>query len=126
MFDITKDIAIEQAGGFFCEACLTGKPANEQSEDKRYCRGCYNFLLDEAALLPTTRGKPGWVPSQSHYAPLSDKREVVTKLHTKGIAPVDNSHDGVMAQKHAGGRPIKQGKVSKRTEYRRLKQGVLC
>ena len=43
-FDIKRDMAIAKAGGFFCQACLVGKPAGEQSPDGRYCQGCYAFL----------------------------------------------------------------------------------
>lgn len=34
-FDIKGDIAIVEAGGFFCRACLVGKPPIEASPDRR-------------------------------------------------------------------------------------------
>ena len=60
-FDIAKDCAVVAQGGFFCRACLTGKPAREQSPDPRYCQGCFVFLADEAALLPPGKGGR-WIP----------------------------------------------------------------
>ena len=60
-FNVKQDIEIEKAGGFWCEACLTGKPAAEQSPDPRYCHGCYEFLKAEAKLLPRTK-RPVWIP----------------------------------------------------------------
>lgn len=61
-FNIKRDIEIEKAGGFFCGACLVGKPATEQSSDPRYCLGCYDFLLKEAEMLPAKSGRPEWIP----------------------------------------------------------------
>ena len=120
MFDIKRDKAIIEAGGFWCSACLSGKPANEQSPDPRYCQGCFKFLLDEAALLSPNRGKPAWVPTPGRTEALPAKREVVAKLPAKGITPV-----GVL--QHTGGRPRKEGKIHRTTEWRRKKelQGVL-
>ena len=60
-FDIKEDIQIINAGGFFCQACLVGKPAQEQSSDPRYCQGCYEFLLKEAEM-DTRRGGGDWKP----------------------------------------------------------------
>jgi hypothetical protein len=58
-FDIKRDIAIEKAGGVFCQACLTGR--TELSPDQRYCLRCFNFLTEEAKrLLPG--GSLGWAP----------------------------------------------------------------
>lgn len=31
-------------GGFFCQACLVGKPVGEQSQNKRFCINCYDFM----------------------------------------------------------------------------------
>lgn len=46
-FNIKRDMVIAKAGGFFCQACLVGKPGSEQSPDGRYCRSCYNFLQQD-------------------------------------------------------------------------------
>ena len=46
-FDIKHDGAIINAGGFWCEACLIGKPGSDTSPDPRYCQDCYGFLLKE-------------------------------------------------------------------------------
>jgi hypothetical protein len=60
-FDIRKDIEICNNGGFFCQACLVGRPSSEQSPDPQYCQSCYGFLLNEASLLPSSQ-KPAWKP----------------------------------------------------------------
>jgi len=66
-FDIKRDNEIEKNGGFFCHACVVGKPASEQSPDQRYCQGCYEFLLHEASLL-NPRNRPRWVPRAAEQA----------------------------------------------------------
>ena len=60
-FDIKRDIEIGKAGGFFCQACVIGKPASEQSPDPRYCLSCFDVLTNEASLLPSNK-RPKWVP----------------------------------------------------------------
>ena len=60
-FDTKRDIEIINVGGFFCEACVVGKPVVEQSPDPRYCQGCYDFLKAEAEMLPATK-RPAWRP----------------------------------------------------------------
>jgi len=62
MFDIKRDNAIIEAGGFWCSACLSGKPVGEQSPDQRYCQGCYDFLLNEAELEGRRAGD--WRPTK--------------------------------------------------------------
>lgn len=60
-FDFKRDTKIVNAGGFFCQACLVGKPLDDISPDSRYCRGCYEFLNKEASILPAGK-HPRWVP----------------------------------------------------------------
>ena len=60
-FDIKRDIEIARNGGFWCLACLVGNPANEQSPDKRFCKFCYDLLMEEAELIPNQK-KPHWIP----------------------------------------------------------------
>ena len=59
--DSKHDNGIVEVSGFFCHACLAGKPAPEASLDPRYCQGCYDFLLKEAEMLPGNK-HPKWVP----------------------------------------------------------------
>ena len=47
--------------GFFCHACAVDKPTTEASPDPRYCQGCYDFLLQEAEMLPDNK-HPKWIP----------------------------------------------------------------
>ena len=63
-FDIKKDMATVEAGGFWCSGCLSGKPASEQSADPRYCQGCYDLLKKEVELLSPKAGKPSWTPRE--------------------------------------------------------------
>ncbi len=49
-FDIKGDLEIINTGGFFCHACVVGKPTEEQSPDPRYCQGRYELLAKEAEL----------------------------------------------------------------------------
>ncbi|MFC1982559.1 hypothetical protein ACFLV5_02075 [Chloroflexota bacterium] len=46
---------------FWCHACLDDKPIAEQSFDSRYCRGCCEFLLNEANMLSPGK-RPAWIP----------------------------------------------------------------
>ena len=120
MFDISQDKAIIENGGFQCSGCLIGKPAGEQSPDPLYCRGCYEFLLKEVALIPPKHKKPAWVPVPGRAEALPAVVEVVATTPHKGILPL-----GIML--HRRGRPIKEGKVTRMTGWRRRKkdsQGV--
>ncbi len=79
MFDIKRDNAIIEAGGFWCSACLSGKPAGEQSRDPRYCQGCYDGLMIEAKLLGRRAG---------NWRPKKGKR--VAEPTTGSVVMVDN------------------------------------
>lgn len=81
-FDIKRDSAIINAGGFFCQACLVGKPQTESSPDRRYCQGCYDFLLKEATMLQGAKRKPpGWVPKKPEAAQVpQDMRIIMSTL----------------------------------------------
>lgn len=60
-FDIKRDNAIINAGGFPCQACLVGTPAAEQSPDPRYCQTCYDILFKETGMLSGGK-RPAWLP----------------------------------------------------------------
>ena len=94
-FSIERAITIEKAGGFWCHACLVGRPALEQSPDGRYCQGCYEFLIAEAEMLPATK-RPSWRPKPqkgqekaipvsqdvvSNMATVKDKKSKVAIIH---------------------------------------------
>lgn len=122
LFATDRDRAIIEAGGFFCEACLVGKPLDDVSPNPRYCLGCYEVLSAEAKLLGRGK-KPSWLPVVDHsrrVRALPAQQEPVAKLCDKGKQPL-----GIM--QHAVGRPRKGGKVHRTTEWRRKKaeQGVL-
>ncbi len=63
-FDVKHDTEIINAGGFFCQACLVGKPAVEISPDPRYCQTCYDFLLKEAEM-DSGRRDGDWKPKKA-------------------------------------------------------------
>jgi len=46
---------------FFCLGCLVHRPIDDRSADPRYCQSCFDFLLEEASLLPPTK-RPAWIP----------------------------------------------------------------
>ena len=46
-FDIKEDVKISNNGGFFCQACICGRPLTQRSKDLRYCLGCYDILKGE-------------------------------------------------------------------------------
>lgn len=127
-FSIVRDNEIVAAGGFFCRACCVGKPAVEQSPDTRYCQGCYDFLMAEAKMLEETGRKAGsWKPKKTAIDLLPDDIKpipievgVVSKLPLGKDIPLP-------VLKHPGGRPRKEGELSKTTAWRRNKagQGVL-
>lgn len=85
-FDIKRDIEVTNAGGFFCEACLVGKPVGEHSPDPRYCQGCYAFLLNEVEILPATK-RPAWIPKRPFNAPqqVREALKVNTGIRGYGI-----------------------------------------
>jgi hypothetical protein len=86
-FDSKKDTEIVAAGGFFCHACLVAKPTNEQSPDKRYCQGCYDFLLDEAKMLPSKK-RPAWIPKPSTSPATINEKQGLPLYH---ISPVGDT-----------------------------------
>lgn len=69
------------AAGFWCEACLMGEPAVEQSPDPRYCQGCYDFLLKEAEMLSPGK-RPAWIPKISSEKPIPVSQDVVLNMAT--------------------------------------------
>ncbi len=51
---IKQDNEIIAAGGFWCHACLVGKPVGKQSLDPRYCQGCYESIKgNKFGILPS-------------------------------------------------------------------------
>ena len=75
-FSIAKDREVIEDGGFFCGACLVGKPASEQSLDYRCCQDCYMLLQKESQLL-TGRSRLAWIPKPQN-----------AKLDTKEVLPL--------------------------------------
>lgn len=88
-FDVKRDVEITNAGGFFCEACLVGKPVEEQSSDPRYCQGCYVFLLNEAEILPTAK-RPAWTPKKPPKAYQRGVKSIQgARGHIKVMSPIN-------------------------------------
>lgn len=63
-FSSARDAEVIVVGGFYCRCCLVSKPASEQSADQRYCQSCYDVLISEAAMLPSSH-RPWWVPKRA-------------------------------------------------------------
>jgi len=75
-FDIKRANELIAAGThFWCKACLVARPLDDRSPDRRYCQGCYDFLLKEAEMLTGHIKKPTWIPckngqqNQPHVSP---------------------------------------------------------
>jgi hypothetical protein len=108
------DLETINSGGFWCYGCLVGKPAHDISPDSRYCFGCYDFLLAEARLLDSHTRK-AWVPAPESIEVSPTVKKGVAKAGNKGNTP-----EGIM--QHIVGRPRKEGKVHRVTEWRRKKK----
>lgn len=80
-FDTKRDIEIINAVGFFCQACLVGKPASEISPDSRYCWGCYEFLLKEAEMDASRHGGD-WKPQEADTMPAQVSQDMRTIMST--------------------------------------------
>jgi hypothetical protein len=74
-FDIKKDLAVIEAGGFFCAACIVGKPAAEQSSDPRYCQNCYEIIQN---VTPTGAFVP-WMLTVSPRTALKRPQRLLSK-----------------------------------------------
>ena len=75
-FSIKRDTELMNGGGFFCEACLIGKPMDDISLDPRYCQNCYELLLKEADLLPRAK-RPRWISRAANAKKASEKAILV-------------------------------------------------
>ncbi len=126
-FSTKRDTEIVAAGGFWCFACLVGKPAVERSPDPRYCQSCYEFLSKEAETLKAGGQRVGdWKPKtpvgdapQTACEALPVSESVVSK-----IAYEENHTIGIMKRSQdRRGRHRKQGEISRVTRWRRDKQG---
>jgi len=56
------------------------------SEDTRYCKDCYDFLLEEATLISGNR-RPGWIPKKSKalHAKMEQAKQCLIPQDTRGI-----------------------------------------
>ena len=118
-FSIKRDLEIEGDGGFWCEACLLGKPSSERSHDRRYCNFCYDLLTEEAKL-DKSWSRAGWKPitSPPHQAvegkteglkPMtypSGQAEVLTRSNTPPNHALQNPTRNPRI--NPGGRPRKE------------------
>lgn len=119
--DIKWDIALENAGGFFCEACLGVKTVDERSQDPRYCQSCYDFLTKEAELLLGSK-HPAWLPKPEK--PSVEPEPVSQKGRKKPVLPVSDirqlSFEGMGAKAIAPQLRKRNAKVSHKTAQRVL------
>ena len=69
---------------FFCYTCLEDKDRKELSPDRRYCQGCYDFLLKEAEMLPGGK-RPAWIPKEGkigHQKSIQVSGDMVLNMST--------------------------------------------
>lgn len=92
-FDSRRDAEVITAGGFFCQACLVGKPVEERSMDSRYCQGCYEFLKEELKkVIPKTNCLElvmGKDTSQKHHEKAQDstvKGDIIKRRVVVGVS----------------------------------------
>lgn len=84
-FSIERDQEIANNGGFFCQACLVGKPLDDISPDPRYCLGCYEVLSAEAIMVQGIKRK--WVP-KAPSAKIGRKKEVKVEKGVGAVLPI--------------------------------------
>lgn len=117
-FDIKKDIEIVNAGGFFCQGCIVGRPASEQSPDPRYCKSCYEIIRAAGQ-----GDKQGEVSDAGETAQAADGG--VSKIGD-GKNTIDNVSESTQSnyetERRPRGRPRKSGEYSRATFYRRKKE----
>ena len=122
-FDRTEENELIATGAYFwCSGHLSVCPVTERSPDPRYCRGCYDFLKEEAKLLRSRVS--AWVPRdggtvQDATQPSPPQQDIVAKMPTKGIGLPHR-----FMQQKSKGRPIKTGAVHRATLWRRKKKEV--
>ena len=152
MFNIKHDTEVEKGEGFFCEVCLVGKPAGEQSTDPRYCQGCYENLQQEKREMELP--KDYWSKDGNFFVHYGEKWGITKNLATVCLGRVTETDSGASEAlparenpvskllvngnplpptyetKYQGtGRPKKEGEVSRTTEWRRkkkLQEMLLC
>lgn len=89
IFNIKKELEKSNfPGGFFCLACLVGKPADDQSADPRYCQSCYDVLTEETTTMPKTK-RPAWLPLGARKA-----RQGTPTTTESGQIPSDSIENG--------------------------------
>ena len=71
----------------FCQACITGKWENEMSPiDPRYCFGCYDFLVEEAGIDTSRKGK--WQPRKLADVPQGVRNLMSTLKSKKSVVDI--------------------------------------
>ena len=93
-FSIKGDFTIIKAGGFFCNACLAGKPVAEQSPDPHYCQRCYHFLIAEAELLSPGK-RPAWIPKKQKPKKAVEQQYQVSQVGYRNMSTLTNKKSEV-------------------------------
>ena len=92
IFAMNRDREVIEASGFWCEACLVGKSASDQSPDQRYCQGCYEFLLKEAEIL-AGHAKKDWIPRK----PTATRGKTIAKTTADKVPSIPQDAGGIMS-----------------------------
>ena len=118
IFDSTRDKEqIAANTHFFCQGHLSAVLKERQSiEDKRFCKDCYTVI--DSYLSFSSRNLPQAKPLQAQGI-----KKGVSKLPSGEILlPAKITRQKQGAEKHPGGRPKKQGEISRVTKWRRKRE----
>lgn len=98
MFDVKRDKAIIEAGGFWCSGCLSSNPAGQQSpDDPRYCQGCYGIIKGERELDKTQASRVGgWDTVKLTFITGVQRYNVTKTGGTVCLGPVGAPGDAVL------------------------------
>ncbi|MFC1995182.1 helix-turn-helix domain-containing protein [Chloroflexota bacterium] len=78
-----------KSDNFWCHACLDDKPIEKLSFDSRYCRGCCEFLLNEARMLSPSK-HPAWIPKPQDAKKPSENLYQVPEVVSGNMSTVND------------------------------------
>ena len=88
-FDINNLILGKDSEHFFCYTCLVDRSLADRSYDSRYCKFCYQFLLNEWQLIKSQggrHGKPEWLPITPQQGVLANSDGAIACNGTTNIS----------------------------------------
>lgn len=113
-FDIVRDNAqIAKGTHFWCSGHLSAIPIAKQSANPRYCQKCWQNIRGESSVENNTPQDP----TRTTESALTTTQDSDKGCDNKKVV----SGHGEVVLKHPGGRPQKDGEVSRTTDWRRRK-----